>query len=272
MSSNVTWSPPGIRRPLIGVNWKMNLTSSEASAYVGALLPLVADLVDHELFVLPPYTSIAAVRDGLSGSNVGWGAQDVHPDDWGPHTGDVSAPMLADLGCRYVEVGHWERRRDHNETDELIAAKVDAIVRWGMTPIVCVGGVERMDPASAVAASTASLGRILARRDRPRSSLIVAYEPSWAIGEGAVAATPADVGDVVRGIHAWLADERVADEEPRVIYGGSVDRNVAERLLAQDGVDGLFIGREGLDPGTFAAIAGRGRQESAPDRTLYAEL
>ena len=125
--------------PLIGTSWKMNLTASEADGWFRAFVPLVADLVDRELFVLPPFTAIPVARERLRGSAIAWGAQDVHPDDEGAHTGDVSAPMLADLGCRYVEVGHSERRRDHGETPALVGAKLRAILRWGMTPILCVG-------------------------------------------------------------------------------------------------------------------------------------
>ncbi len=129
-------------RTLIGTSWKMNLTSTEARRYCQALRPLVNDIVDCDLFVLPPFTAIWAVRQRLLGSRVAWGAQDVHPDDSGAHTGDVSAPMLADLGCTYVEVGHSERRRDYGESDERVAAQVSAIQRWGMTAIVCVGELE----------------------------------------------------------------------------------------------------------------------------------
>jgi len=125
--------------PLVGTSWKMNLTPSLAAAYCAELRALVADVDDRTLFVLPPFPAIAAARAALTGSNVAWGAQDVHPDDSGAHTGDVSAPMLADLGCTLVEVGHHERRRDHHEDDELIARKVAAVQRWGMTAILCVG-------------------------------------------------------------------------------------------------------------------------------------
>src|ERR1700738_3809813 len=117
----------------------MNLTSSAAAAYFGELRSMVALLTSCELFVLPPFTSIWVARERLRGSNVAWGAQDAHADEDGAHTGDVSARMLADLECSFVEVGHSERRRDYGETDEVVARKVRQILHHDMTPIMCVG-------------------------------------------------------------------------------------------------------------------------------------
>lgn len=237
---------------LVGTSSKMNLTSTEAGAYLDTLRPLVGDVADRELFVLLPFTSIWVARDRLSGSNVSWGAQDVHPDDTGAHTGDVSAPMLADLGCRYVAVGHHERRRDHGETDQLVAAKVAAAQRWGMTAIVCVGEPERL-PFDAVTEVIADQTRLLAAFDPRR--LIVAYEPAWAIGAGASAADPSWVGRVHAAIRAALARSGPGAASIPVIYGGSVGLDGAGSLLSQPGVDGLFVGRMALDPAVFAAIA-----------------
>jgi triosephosphate isomerase len=237
---------------LVGTSSKMNLTSSEAAAYLDTLRPLVADVADRELFVLLPYTSIWVARDRLTGSNVRWGAQDVHPEDGGAHTGDVSAPMLADLGCAYVEVGHHERRRDHGETNELVAAKVEAVHRSGMTAVVCVGERERA-PLDAVLEAIDGQLRLLASFDHRR--LVIAYEPAWAIGTGARPAGAGWVRRVHLAIHAALnALAREARTVP-VIYGGSVDETSARVLLGQPGVDGLFVGRRALDPHVLAAIA-----------------
>jgi triosephosphate isomerase len=244
-------------RPLIGTGWKMNLTATEAGRYLETLRPLVAGLDDRDLFVLPPFTALGVARDRLAGSNVAWGAQDVHPEDWGAHTGDVSAPMLADLGCSYVEVGHAERRRDHGEPPEIVAAKVAAVLRWEMTAIVCVGEARRSGPEAALAAVVPDLERSLALV--PESGLthvVVAYEPEWAIGEGAVAANPMEIGTVHAGLHAWLDQRAPEGRQVRVIYGGSIDEDVAGQVLAQPGVDGLFVGRRALDPVAFATIAG----------------
>jgi triosephosphate isomerase len=240
--------------PLIGTSSKMNLTSTEAATYLDALLPLVDDIADRELFVLLPFTSIWVARDRLSGSHIRWGAQDVHPEDAGAHTGDVSSPMLADLGCSYVEVGHHERRRDHGETDELIEAKVAAVQRWGMTAIVCVGEGQR-GPLDRVVAELEQQLRLLRACDLGR--LIIAYEPAWAIGVGARAASPGWVTQAHAAIRSLLGGSAGPRPQamPPVIYGGSVGPTRAGALLAQPGVDGLFVGRRALDPRVFAAIA-----------------
>jgi triosephosphate isomerase len=234
-------------RPLIGTSLKMNFTSSEAAAYFDALRPMVAPLASCELFVLPPFTSIWVAREHLRDSNVRWGAQDVHAEDAGAHTGDVSARMLVDLGCSFVEVGHSERRRDHRESDELIARKVRQVLRHRMTPILCVGEPRPGSPKAALdhAVPQAQTGlSLVTKQDRNR--VVIAYEPVWAIGEGAIPADPEHIGAVHRGLHELGA---------RVIYGGSVDPLTAGPILTQDGVDGLFVGRAALDPKQFAAIA-----------------
>jgi triosephosphate isomerase len=245
-------------RPLIGTSWKMNLTSSEADRWFREFLPLVRLLDDRDLFVLPPFTSIWVARERLSGTPIAWGGQDVDAEDAGAHTGDVSAPMLADLGCRFVEVGHSERRRGYGETPELIAAKAAAALRWGMRPIICVGEQRRGELAETVRLLIDDLGRCLssvASADLGR--VVIAYEPVWAIGVGAVAAPPEEVGAVHRAIGSWLA-ERPGGAGVPILYGGSVDVADAARLLDEPGVGGLFVGRFALDPLNFARIASAG--------------
>ena len=237
--------------PLVGTSWKMNLTPSLAAAYCAELRALGADVDDRTRFVLPPFPAIAAARAALTGSNVAWGAQDVHPDDSGAHTGDVSAPMLADLGCTLVEVGHHERRRDHHEDDELIARKVAAVQRWGMTAILCVGETVR---TAAPAAEDYVLEQLRLVDGCDLSRLVVAYEPAWAIGVGAESAP----SDWVAGIHAaihWRLEHVPGGRTVPVIYGGSVDLQGAAPLLATPGVDGLFVGRHALTAEGFARIA-----------------
>jgi triosephosphate isomerase len=234
-------------RPLIGTSLKMSFTSSEAAAYFDALRPMVAPLASCELFVLPPFTSIWVAREHLRNSNVAWGAQDVHAEEAGAHTGDVSARMLVDLGCSFVEVGHSERRRDHGESDELVAHKVRQVLRHQMTPIMCVGEPRPGSPEAARdhAVMQAQTGlSLVAKQDRNR--VVIAYEPVWAIGVGVTPAEPEHIGAVHRGLHELGV---------RVIYGGSVDSLTAGPILSQDGVDGLFVGRAALDPKQFAAIA-----------------
>ena len=237
---------------LVGTSSKMNLTSTEAATYLDALVPLVGDLPDRRLFVLLPFTSIWVARDRLAGSAIGWGAQDVHPEDAGAHTGDIAAPMLADLGCSYVEVGHHERRRDHGETDELVAAKVAAIQRWGMTAIVCVGEVERA-PLDVVSETLQRQSERLVRADP--NLLVIAYEPAWAIGVGAEAAPASWVGEVHATIRAIVTEAGSGWQIVPIIYGGSVSPATARELLRQPDVDGLFVGRQALDPRVFSQIA-----------------
>jgi triosephosphate isomerase len=242
------------RRPLIGTSWKMNHTSTEAIQYFRTLLPLVEPLADRELFVLPPFTSIWVARVELAGSRLAWGAQDVHEADAGAYTGDVSAPMLADLGCRFVEIGHSERRRWHGETDERVGAKVHAALRWGMTPVVCVGEPERIETPSSQEFVIGQLERGLGELTGPElDRIVVAYEPVWAIGTGAQAAPVEHVGAMHGSIRVWLAGRGAI--VPRVIYGGSVDVSNAPTILAASDVHGLFVGRAALDPTAFAAIA-----------------
>jgi triosephosphate isomerase (TIM) len=233
----------------------MNLTSSETRHYLLTLRGLVGRVEAVDLFVLPPFTSLWVARECLEGSTIAWGAQDVHPDEDGAHTGDISARMLTDLGCTYVELGHSERRRDHHETDALVAAKVAQVVRHGMTPIVCVGERVRGDPTTSQRTVVRQVERGLA--DLPPGTghaLVIAYEPAWAIGTGATSADPAHIEVMHARIRRSLEETgRAADV--RVIYGGSVDARSARAILARDGVDGLFVGRAALDPAAFAAIA-----------------
>jgi triosephosphate isomerase len=237
---------------VIGTSSKMNLTSTEAAAYLDSLRPMVADITDRGLFVLLPFTSIWVARDRLTGSNIGWGAQDVHPEDAGAYTGDVSAPMLADLGCTYVEVGHHERRRDHGETDQLIAAKVAAAQRWGMTAILCIGEGKRTPLDKVRTVLERQLRRVVALDLR---RLVIAYEPAWAIGVGARAAPPRWVGQVHAAIRARLASSTPHAAKVPILYGGSVSPAAAGSLLQLPDVDGLFVGRQALDPLVFATIA-----------------
>ena len=242
-------------RPMIGTSWKMNLTSTEAARWFATARPLLEPLtVERDLFVLPPFPSIWVARDALAGSAIGWGGQDVHPDDAGAHTGDVSARMLVDLGCRYAEIGHSERRRDHGETDAIVAAKVGAALRAGLVPIVCVG--ERVRDAFPAAWSVVRRqleGGFGALQPAELERIVVAYEPVWAIGEGAAAADPEHVERVHVAIDRWLAERGATTR--RVLYGGSVDEDSAPQLLACAGVAGLFVGRAALDPVRFATIA-----------------
>ncbi|HLY13170.1 MAG TPA: triose-phosphate isomerase family protein [Candidatus Limnocylindrales bacterium] len=239
---------------LVGTSWKMNLTVAQADHWFTTFRPLAGDAA-IDFFVLPPFTVLWLARERLAGSGIAWGAQDVSPFADGAHTGDVSAAMLADLGCRYVEVGHAERRRDHGETPATIAAKVNAVIQAGMDVVLCTGELEEGSLEAAIDAVLADIERCLERvGPSDLARVVIAYEPIWAIGEGRRPAPPDRVGRIHRAIAARLGQG--AGVRPRIIYGGSVDATSAPVLLAEPGVDGLFIGRNGLDPLRFAEIAG----------------
>ena len=249
------------RRPLIAGNWKMNLTVLEAEDLVRKLVGnFPADLHQRvDVAVLPPFPLLAAVRSVLSTEDpfVMCGAQDLSPHDKGAHTGDVSGAMLCSVGCRYVAVGHSERRTDHAEDDALVQAKVAAALRHGLTPILCVG--EGLDVREAGRQVEHTLAQLDAALDGvsadDAAGVVIAYEPVWAIGTGKVA-TPADAQEVCGAVRERLRvlyDDAVA-QRVRVLYGGSVNaKNVAE-LMAQPDVDGALVGGASLDPTGFADL------------------
>ncbi len=242
------------RRPMIGTSWKMNLLPSTAPAWLATVVHGTTLTVDRELFVLPPFPALAVAQTVLRGTAIRWGGQDVHEDDAGAHTGDVSAPMLADLGCTIAEIGHSERRRDHGETSHRIAGKVRAALRWRLTPLLCVGERRPGPPGRAIAIVGRQLsGALDGLGQEELSRVVVAYEPAWAIGEGAQAAALDHVSTLHAAIRDWL-DVR-GGAPVRVLYGGSVNPGNAGGLLTVPEVDGLFVGRAALDPEVFVAIA-----------------
>ena len=249
------------RRPLIAGNWKMNTTVPEAEDLARKLVGnFPADLHQRvDVAVLPPFPLLAAVRAVLSNEDpfVMCGAQDLSPHDKGAHTGDVSGPMLCSVGCRYVAVGHSERRTDHAEDDGQVQAKVAAALRHGLTPILCVGeGLDVREAGNQVEHTLAQLNAALdGVSSDDAAGVVIAYEPVWAIGTGKVA-TPADAQEVCGAIRERLRsayDDAVADRV-RVLYGGSVNaKNVAE-LMEQPDVDGALVGGASLDADGFAAL------------------
>jgi len=250
------------RRPLVAGNWKMNLTPSEGTDLVRKLLAATPEDVTEraEMALLPPFPHIAGVRTVVAAERpeVAVGAQDLSPHDAGAYTGDVSGPMLAALGCRYVVVGHSERREHHGEVDELVNAKVGAALRHGLVPILCIGeGLRVREEGRHVEYTTAQLDADLAGlTDDQVGVVVVAYEPVWAIGTGRVA-TPADSQEVCGAVRDRLR-ERFGDgtaEAVRVLYGGSVKSGNVAELLAGPDVDGALVGGASLDPDEFAALA-----------------
>jgi triosephosphate isomerase (TIM) len=249
------------RLPLMAGNWKMNLNHLEAIAVVQKLAFALNDddLKACEVAVLPPYTDIRSVQTLIDADklDIRYGAQDLSAFDKGAYTGEISGPMLDKLGCTYVAVGHSERREYHAETDEVVASKVQAAYRNNLTPILCVGeGLEIRKAGTHVEHTLAQLDGALAGlpADKART-LVVAYEPVWAIGTGEVA-TPDDAQEVCAAIRTRLAELYSGDlaDGVRVLYGGSVKASNVAAIMAQPDVDGALVGGASLDPDEFVAI------------------
>jgi len=249
------------RRPIMAANWKMHKTHLEAIQTVQKLSYLLdRDEAERvEVVICPPFTALRSVQVLIESDRLpyGLGAQDVHGDPHGAFTGEVSAGMLVALKCGYVIVGHSERRQLFGETDALIAKKLKAVVGAGMTPILCVG--ETLDERDAGRTRDKVVGQLraaLAGIDAAAvPTLVIAYEPIWAIGTGRTA-TPEDAGQVIGEIRRTLAslytDETAA--AVRVQYGGSVKPGNIRELMAHPQIDGALVGGASLDPEEFALI------------------
>ncbi len=239
------------RRPLVGGNWKMHLTSAAARDYAARFGQLSGRQAEAVLF--PSFPLLPILARALAGSPVAIGGQDLHPEAMGAHTGDVSGPQLADAGCSWVLCGHSERRQDHGESDVLVAAKVMAAQAHGLVPLVCVGETAAERRAGE---TFAVLGRQLtaALASRP-DRFELAYEPVWAIGTGDTA-TP----EIAQEAHAFLRRTlrelmgEVVAERCRILYGGSANPDNAASLIVQRDLDGFLVGGASLDPDKFLAI------------------
>ena len=249
------------RRPLIAGNWKMHKTHLEGVQLTQKLAWALSseDTDAVEVVVCPPFTALRSVGTLIDGDKlpIGLGAQDCHPEPQGAFTGEVSAPMLAKLGVRYVIVGHSERRQQFGETDELVNRKARAVLAAGMRPIVCVGETleQREAGQTAEIVQVQVRGSLAGLPAEQVAGLVVAYEPVWAIGTGR-AATAEDAQEtiaLVRGTVAELAGRSAADEL-RIQYGGSVKAGNAEELAAKPDIDGALVGGASLDADEFALI------------------
>ncbi|MET8626099.1 triose-phosphate isomerase [Kitasatospora sp. NPDC004669] len=256
------------RLPLMAGNWKMNLNHLEAIQHTQKLAFALADK-DYEaveVAVLVPFTDLRSVQTLVFGDKlkIKYGSQDISQHDGGAYTGEVSGPMLAKLQCTYAVIGHSERRQYHGENEEIVNAKVKAAYRAGVTPILCIG--EPLDIRKAgthVEYTLAQLdGALEGIPAHQAESIVVAYEPVWAIGTGEVA-TPEDAQEVCAAIRkriAELYDAELADKV-RVLYGGSVKSSSAAGLMAKPDIDGGLIGGASLDADEFVKIV-RYRQQA----------
>ncbi|MCW2543950.1 MAG: triosephosphate isomerase [Frankiales bacterium] len=249
------------RQPLMAGNWKMNLNHLEAIALVQKLAFSLSDtdLDAVECAVLPPFVDLRSVQTLVDGDRlrIRYGAQDLSPHDAGAHTGDISGAMLAKLGCTYVVVGHSERRTDHAETDEVVRSKVLAAGKNGLIPILCVGeGLEVRQSGLHVEHCVDQLAAALQGvPDAVLRTLVIAYEPIWAIGTGEVA-TAEDAQEVCLAIRSRLAEIAGGDvaDGVRVLYGGSVKSSNVASLMTQPDVDGALVGGSSLEADEFAKI------------------
>jgi triosephosphate isomerase (TIM) len=247
--------------PLIAGNWKMNCNHLEAIALVQKLAFTLTpkDFTFVEVVVLPPFTDLRSVQTLIDGDKlkIGYGAQDLSPHSKGAYTGDISGPMLAKLGCSYVLAGHSERRQYHREDNALVNAKVRAALAVSITPILCVGeSLEIRRAGGHVEFVLEQLEESLAGVPAEAvASMVVAYEPIWAIGTGEVA-SPDDAQEMCGAIRERIsaAQGAGAGDNVRILYGGSVkDDNIAP-IMAQPDVDGALVGGASLDAAQFASI------------------
>ena len=246
-----------MRTPIIAGNWKLNNTLSEAVSLVTVLKPLVAPCTDVEIIVAPPFTALASVKSTIADSNLQLAAQDVYWEDSGAFTGEISAPMLKDVGCDYVIIGHSERRQYFGETNESVNQKVKAALAHGLKPILCVG--EQLEEREAGQTETLIenhvTGGIAGLSAADLLSCVIAYEPVWAIGTGRTA-TPDQAQAVHNFIRTLLTSAYSADvaAQIRIQYGGSVKPENAAELMAQPDVDGALVGGASLEAESFAQI------------------
>jgi triosephosphate isomerase len=248
------------RTPILAANWKMYKTAAEATGFFRSFLPAIQGLSGREVVVAPPFTAIAAASEAIAGSteHVSLAAQDMHFENEGAYTGEISSLMLKEFGVRWVIVGHSERRHIIGEGDDLIALKLAAAMDAELIPILCIG--ETLEEREAnrtlevlerqLATGLSKVGSAAAGR------LVLAYEPVWAIGTGKTA-TVGQAQDAHAHIRSWLAgrfNSSIAGEI-RILYGGSAKPGNVDELLAAQDVDGALVGGASLDPESFAQIA-----------------
>lgn len=244
---------------LIAANWKMNKTIEESILFIKEFKNLIKNVKDVEIVVCPPFTALQAVFDELKGSSIGLGAQNMHFEEAGAYTGEVSAAMLKELGCEYVILGHSERRDIFNENDSLINKKVIAALKHGLKPILCIGEQwEQRRKGRTEDVLEDQLLKCLEGVDDAKG-LTIAYEPVWAISKGdpnQKAATPQDAEashSFIRRLLSGIFDDSTA-KDIRILYGGSMKPENAKELLAIPDIDGGLVGNASLNAKSFAEI------------------
>jgi triosephosphate isomerase len=242
------------RTPYIAANWKMNKTIAEAAAFVDALLPRIA-ATPHDVVLCPSFVALSEVVERRRGTAVRVAAQNMHEEERGAFTGEVSAPMLVEIDVDAVILGHSERRQYFCETDEALARKVPAALAAGLEPILCIGESEeaRDNGETEVVLERRLQADLAAVETDDLQRVVIAYEPIWAIGTGRTA-TPEQAQEACAFIRDALRMRGGAGDSVRILYGGSVKPDNAAELLALPDVDGALVGGASLDPDDFAAI------------------
>lgn len=249
-----------MRRKFVAGNWKMHGSLKSNADLLREVRSGAAGL-DIDIAVCVPYPYLAQVADLLEGSNIAWGAQDVSEHAQGAYTGEVSAAMLVDFGCKYVIVGHSERRTYYGDTDAIVAAKAEAALKAGLIPIVCVGEtLEERERNVTAEVVTRQLNAVVERCGvKALADMVIAYEPVWAIGTGRTA-TPEQAQEVHALVRARVArDDASVAAGLRILYGGSMKPGNARELMAQPDIDGGLIGGASLVAADFVAICAAAR-------------
>ena len=245
------------RRPLIAGNWKMFKTCSEAVETAKLLVTLVSADVDVDVMIAPPFTALAQVSDVVKGTCISLGAQNLYSEPEGAYTGEISPSMLVSAGCRYVIIGHSERRQYFGETDESVNKKIKSSINHGLIPIMCVGESEKereFNETFSVLDKQVKNGLEGFSHDDLKT-LVIAYEPVWAIGTGKTA-----TADQAQEVHKFLRTMletnfgNMLAKSMRILYGGSVKPNNIEELMSMPDVDGALVGGASLDPEKFSKI------------------
>lgn len=241
-----------MRTPLIMGNWKMNKTPEESAKLAEEIKKGVSDIKDREVVIAPPFTSLERVRRVIEDSPIKLGAQNMHWEPSGAYTGEISGEFLIEIGCRYVILGHSERRKYFQETDEIINRKFLYALKIGLTPVLCVGEtLLQREGGETFEVIREQLLKCLEGIDL-REEVVIAYEPIWAIGTGRTA-TPKQASEVHSYIRRLLLD-KYNSENIRILYGGSVKPDNIDSLMAQSEIDGVLVGGASLIPESFIRI------------------
>lgn len=246
-----------MRKPIIAGNWKMHKTLEEGEELVNLLKRQLYDMEDIDIVICPPFTHLAYIADMLESSNIFLGAQDMHWEEQGAYTGEISGPMLKCAGCKFVLIGHSERRQFFGETNETVNKKLSSALNSGLTPIFCIG--ENLNQREKgvtfdIVNEQLELGLKALQPERIKE-IVIAYEPVWAIGTGKVA-TSEQAQEVHRYIRDWLSKNYglALAQGMRIQYGGSVKPDNIAGLIAQEDIDGALVGGASLEADSFSAI------------------